>query len=174
MLRKIRKVIALTLALSLLLSATALAVDSGYDGAVTLVYTNDVHSNVAVEPYVKGYVDSLRAQDKDVVLISAGDAFKGTAFAAMTDGLDVATVMNMTGYEIFTMGNHEQMLGIERFKKIIEKVEFPVLAANVSDEWREAIPEIKDYVIKEFGGTKIAFIGITYPMFDEEMPSQKS
>jgi 5'-nucleotidase/UDP-sugar diphosphatase len=161
--KKIRMVIALILALCMAFSFTALAADSGYSGVVTIVHTNDVHSNVAVEPYVKGYVDALRAAGKNVVLVSAGDAFKGTAFADMTDGLDVATVMNMTGYDIFTMGNHEQMLGLERFKKIADKVEFPVLAANISSEWREAIPAIKDYVIKEFGGTKIAFIGITYP-----------
>jgi 2',3'-cyclic-nucleotide 2'-phosphodiesterase (5'-nucleotidase family) len=53
----------------------------------------------------------------NVVLKSAGDAFKGTSFASMTDGLDVATVKNMAGYEIFTMGNHEQLLGIEKFKQ---------------------------------------------------------
>ncbi len=167
MLRKIRIVIALTLALCMVFSFTALAADSGYSGVVTIVHTNDVHSNVAVEPYVKGYVDALRASGKNVVLVSAGDAFKGTPFASMTDGLDVATVMNMTGYEIFTMGNHEQLLGIDKFKKVVEKVNFPVLAANISSEWHEAIPEIKDYTIKEFSGTKIAFIGITYPMFGD-------
>ncbi|HHT16841.1 MAG TPA: bifunctional metallophosphatase/5'-nucleotidase [Papillibacter sp.] len=165
--RKIQNVIALMLVLCMILPLTALAADSGYTGTVTIVHTNDVHSYVDVEPYVKGYVDALRAEGKNVVLVSAGDAFKGTAFASMTDGLDVATVMNMAGYEMFTMGNHEQMLGIEKFKKIAEKVQFPVLAANASDEWRREIPTIQDYVIKEFGGTKIAFIGITSPMFGE-------
>jgi len=165
--RKIRNIIALLLVLCLVLPVAALAADGGFTGTLTIVHTNDVHSYVDVEPYVKGYVDALRAEGKNVVLVSGGDAFKGTAFASMSDGLDVATVMNMTGYEIFTLGNHEQMLGIEKFKKIAEKVEFPVLAANASDEWREAIPEIRDYVIKEFGGTKIAFIGITTPMFGD-------
>lgn len=167
MLRKIRNIIALILALCMVLSTTALAADNGYTGDLTIVFTNDVHSNVAVEPFVKGYADSLKATGKNVVLISAGDAFKGTAFADLTDGQDVATVMNMTGYDIFTMGNHEQMLGTERFKKIADKVTFPVLAANISSEWTKAIPQIKDYVIKEYGGTKIAFIGITYPAFGD-------
>lgn len=172
MLRKIRVVLALVLALCMVLPFSALAANSGYSGVVTIVHTNDVHSNVDVEPYVKGYVDSLRAAGKNVVLVSAGDAFKGTAFASMTDGLDVATVMNMTGYEMFAIGNHEQMLGTEKFKKIVDKAEFPVLAANIGSEWREAIPEIKDYVIKEFGGTKIAFIGITYPAFGDPKASE--
>ena len=130
---------------------------------LTIVHTNDVHGNEAVEPYVKGYVDSLRAAGENVVLISGGDAFKGTSFASMTNGLDVATVMNMVGYEIFTIGNHEQMMGAELFQKIAEKAEFSILAANMKSEWLEAVPQIQNYVIKEFGGTKIAFIGITTP-----------
>ena len=161
--KKIRVILALLLVVCMCLPVTALAADTGFDGVLTIVHTNDVHGNEAVEPYVKGYVDSLRAAGENVVLISGGDAFKGTPFASMTNGLDVATVMNMVGYEIFTIGNHEQMLGAELFKAIAEKVEFPVLAANASSEWREAVPQIRDYVIKEFGGTKIAFIGITTP-----------
>ena len=163
MMRNIKRGIALTLILCLCLSVTALAADAGFDGVLTIVHTNDVHGNEAVEPYVKGYADSLRAAGENVVLISAGDAFKGTPFASMTNGLDVATVMNMVGYDMFTIGNHEQMLGAEVFGKIAEKVEFPILAANANSAWREAVPQIKDYVIREYGGTKIAFIGITTP-----------
>ncbi len=165
--RKTKIIIALALVLCMCLSTAALAADTGFDGVLTIVHTNDVHGNEAVEPYVKGYVDSLRAAGENVVLISAGDAFKGTSFASMTNGLDVATVMNMVGYEMFTIGNHEQMLGIDLFKAIAEKAEFSILAANIGSNWREAVPEIKDYVIKEFGGTKIAFIGITTPLSAE-------
>jgi 5'-nucleotidase/UDP-sugar diphosphatase len=127
---------------------------------VTIVHTNDVHSNVAVEPYVKGYVDSLKAEDRPVVLVSAGDAFDGTPFATLSKGMDVATVMNMTGYEVFTMGNHEQFAEVE-FQNIAPRLKFPILAANISDEWKKKIPEIQDYTIKKVGGIKIAFIGIT-------------
>jgi 5'-nucleotidase/UDP-sugar diphosphatase len=127
---------------------------------VTIVHTNDVHSNAAVEPYVKGYVDSLRAENRPVVLVSAGDAFDGTPFASLSKGMDVATVMNMTGYEVFTMGNHEQFPVVE-FQNIAPRLKFPVLAANISDSWRQAVPAIQDYVIKNVGGVNVAFIGIT-------------
>ena len=162
--RKTRIIIAMTLIVCMCLSVAALAADTGFDGVLTIIHTNDVHGHEEIEPYVKGYADSVRAAGGNVVVISGGDAFKGTPFASMTNGLDVATVMNMVGYEIFTIGNHEQMLGIDLFKQIAENVAFPVLAANIGSNWREAIPEIKDYVIKEYGGTKIAFIGITTPL----------
>ena len=162
--KKIRLILAMLLVVCMLLPVTALAADEGFDGVLTIVHTNDVHGNEAVEPYVKGYVDALRAAGENVLLISAGDAFKGTSFASMTNGLDVATVMNMVGYDMFTIGNHEQMLGTELFKAIADAVNFPILAANIGSDWREAVPQIRDYTIKEFGGTKIAFIGLTTPM----------
>jgi 5'-nucleotidase/UDP-sugar diphosphatase len=130
------------------------------EATITIVHTNDVHSNVAVEPYVKGYVDSLKRENRPVVLVSAGDAFDGTPFATLSKGMDVVTVMNMTGYEVFTMGNHEQFAEVA-FQNLAPKLKFPVLAANIGESWRKAIPEIQDYVIKTAGGVDIAFIGIT-------------
>ena len=70
---------------------------------ILFVATKKQAKSIVEETYVKGYVDSLRAAGENVVLISGGDAFKGTPFASMTNGLDVATVMNMVGYEIFTL-----------------------------------------------------------------------
>ncbi|AEF84201.1 putative 5'-Nucleotidase domain protein [Treponema primitia ZAS-2] len=130
------------------------------ENVITILHTNDVHSNVAIEPYVKGYADSLRAEKRDVVIVSAGDAFDGTPFASLSDGRDVATVMNMVGYEVFAMGNHEQFDSVD-FKMLSKLVKFPILAANIGADWKTNIPEIKDFVIKSFGKTKIAFIGIT-------------
>jgi 5'-nucleotidase/UDP-sugar diphosphatase len=134
---------------------------------ITIVHTNDIHSNVAVEPYVKGYVDSLKADNKPVILVSAGDAFDGTPFATLSKGMDVVTVMNMTGYEVFTMGNHEQFAEVE-FQNLAPKVKFPILAANIDENWKKAIPEIQDYVIKTVDGVNIAFIGITTGTTGEE------
>jgi 5'-nucleotidase/UDP-sugar diphosphatase len=127
---------------------------------ITIVHTNDVHANVGVEPYVKGYVDALKAENRPVALVSAGDAFDGTPFAALSKGVDVATVMNMTGYDVFTMGNHEQF-PVVGFQNLAPRLKFPVLAANIGEDWRKAVPSIRDYVIKKLGGINIAFIGIT-------------
>jgi 5'-nucleotidase/UDP-sugar diphosphatase len=134
---------------------------------ITIVHTNDVHSHVEVEPYVKGYVDALRKENRPVVLVSAGDAFDGTPFATLSKGMDVATVMNLTGYEVFTLGNHEQFAEVA-FQDLAPKLKFPVLAANISEDWKKAVPEIRDYAIKTLGGVKIAFIGITTGVTGDE------
>jgi 5'-nucleotidase/UDP-sugar diphosphatase len=127
---------------------------------ITIVHTNDVHGHVDVYPFVKGYADALRQEKKKVVVLSAGDEFDGTPFASLSNGQDIATVLNLSVYELFTMGNHEQFPQVD-FQMLAKQVKFPVLAANIGADWKARIPQIKDYTIKKFGATKIAFIGIT-------------
>jgi len=153
-------VLAICLCLGLGLAFPAFAVPADYDQMFTIVHTNDVHGHVDVEAYVKGYVDALKAAGKDVVVVSAGDAFAGTVFAAHSEGIDVAVVMNMAGYDMFVVGNHEMMMKPEALAAVAKTAEFPFLGCNVSDKVRESVPEIKNYIIKEIGSTKIAFIGI--------------
>lgn len=139
--------------------------NGNYDRLITIIHTNDVHSNVEVEPYVKELADALRNEGKNVVVISAGDAFAGTPFASLSKGLDAAKVMNLVGYDLFTLGNHEQppLMEISDFKAIAEAVDFRVLGANAPKDMRKAIPDIADYAIMEIAGNKIAFIGLTTP-----------
>jgi 5'-nucleotidase/UDP-sugar diphosphatase len=134
----------------------------GAGNVLTIVHTNDVHSYVDVLPYAKGLVESLEGDGKTVVLVSAGDDFAGTPFATMSAGQDVVTAMNMTGYDLFTIGNHEYNMKADDFKAIVDAVSFPVLACNVLPSTGAASPSIKAYELLDFAGTKIAFIGIAY------------
>lgn len=164
--KKIRKVL---LGLVLVLSTFSIVFQGDvtnahaldYDQKITIIHTNDVHSYVDVEPYVKGYANKLEAAGEDYTIISAGDAFAGTAFASMSDGLDVARVMNAVGYEMMTLGNHEFAMSTEKLGGIVEDSNFPILGANAEDGLLTAIPEIGNYVIKEYDGVKIAYLGLT-------------
>lgn len=138
---------------------------AGGASRLTIVHTNDVHSYVDIEPYVKSYVGELRKKGENVILVSAGDAFVGTSFAALSKGQDVVKVMNDAGYELFTLGNWEIDMPRGDLRAIVEKVNFPVLGANVKDEIRRDIPAIRDYVVKEYDGVKFGFLGVTWAAY---------
>lgn len=129
---------------------------------LTLVHTNDVHSNASVFPYVKGLVDSLEGQGKTVLTISAGDDFAGTSFASLSKGQDVATAMKMVGYDYVTLGNHEYMMNRSDFVSCMDSSDFQVLACNVPQEVSNVVPGIEGYDIVEIDGVKVALIGISY------------
>jgi len=155
----------LTVALCLSLAPVTFASPADYDEKLVIVHTNDVHSHVDVEPYVKGYADALRAQGEQVLLLSAGDALAGTSFATLSDGLDSITVMNMVGYEAMVLGNHEQMMAASKLAAAVKAANFPVLAVNQPAGFSgsgpsSAIPTLPGYIIYEVADIKIAVIGL--------------
>lgn len=139
------------------------------DITLTIVHTNDVHSHVDIEPYVKAYVQELRDAGKNVILISAGDAFAGTPFASLSQGQDVATVMNDVGYELFVLGNWEQSMKLDELQAVVDRLEFPVLGkANLYGDLKKELDGVDGFIIKQYGGVKVAFLGITWAAYTED------
>ena len=68
---------------------------TGKDAAVTILYTNDVHTYIdnkspkltyaAIAAMKQGYVD----EGKPVLLVDAGDHIQGTAYGSMFDGAEL-------------------------------------------------------------------------------------
>lgn len=132
------------------------------EGVFTIVHTNDIHGRARVYPYVKGLMDQLNSSGATSVLISAGDAFAGSAFANESAGLDVVSTMKMVGYDMMTVGNHEYMMKASAYQAAVTATDFSILASNVVPLIGADNPKIKPYEIVSFEGKKIAFIGIAY------------
>lgn len=82
---------------------------SDYDEVVAIVHTNDIHGYIDIEPYVKGYADSLKESgDYSLVLtVSAGDVFAGGYGAAhIYQGEFIPAIMAKT-YDAMTIGNND-------------------------------------------------------------------
>ena len=107
---------------------------TGKDAAVTILYTNDVHTYIdnkspkltyaAIAAMKQGYVD----EGKPVLLVDAGDHIQGTAYGSMDDGATIIELMNEAGYDIATLGNHEFDYGMARAKAIIKEADFPYVS----------------------------------------------
>ena len=89
-----------------------------------------------------------------------GDAIQGEILATMTSGSAVIELMNALGYDIATIGNHEFDYGMDRFLELAEMADFPYISCNFN---KMGSLVFEPYIIKNVGGTKIAFVGITTP-----------
>ena len=143
---------------------------------ITIVYTNDIHGyidNVTKDASgqqvdavrfskVAGYVDHLKKQGDNVLLIDAGDEVQGSVFGALDKGKEMIAIMNQCGYQLATPGNHDFDFSMEGFHYFVEKANFPYISCNFL-----TLPEQKNvldsYKIFEIGGVKLGFIGITTP-----------
>lgn len=157
-LKRIRRII-----VPLMLSALAVASAD----TVVLLHTNDTHS--AIDPDAKGaggvlqrkaIIDSVRNVQKNVVLIDAGDVVQGTLYFSFFGGDVEYPLMNMMGYDIRTLGNHEFDNGFESLARYYKDVKAARLSANYDFSATPLHGMFSPYVIKKIGGKKIGFIGI--------------
>ena len=159
-----KKLLGLLLALCLLLSCAALAEDAAPALTKNLVvlYTSDVHCGIDQGwGYAGLYAvkESLSA-DNHVLLVDDGDSIQGEPIGTMTTGEALIDIMNAVGYDIAIPGNHEFDYGVDRFLELTEKANFPYISCNFNKEGELLFAP---YIIKEFDGVKVAFVGICTP-----------
>ena len=139
----------------------------GYAEKLILLHTNDTHSTI--EPLADGtggiiqrkaIIDSIRKKEKNVVLIDAGDVVQGTLFFNYFGGDVEYPLMDMAGYDIRILGNHEFDNGPEDLAKRYKNVKGRALSANYDFTGTELEGIFEPYTIRQFDGKKIGFIGI--------------
>lgn len=159
-----KKLFAMFLALAMLLSCAAFAEEAAPAMTKDLVvlYTSDAHCGIDQGWGYAGVaaVRDALAKSNHVILVDNGDAIQGEPVGTMTTGEAIIDLMNAVGYEIATPGNHEFDYGMDRFLELTEKANFPYISANFNKNGETVF---QPYVIKEFDGVKVAFVGISTP-----------
>lgn len=111
---------------------------------ITILHTNDQHSRI--EPFEvstnaatsdKGgfarratMIHKIRQQEKNVLLLDAGDVFQGTPYFNMFGGELEYKLMTKMGYDAGTIGNHEYDNGLEGIKKALPHAGFDIISSN--------------------------------------------
>ena len=163
-----KKLLTCILALGLMLTSPVMAeteapAEGGLSKDLVILYTSDVHCGVDQGfGYVglKAVRDSLEAAGNYTLLVDDGDSIQGEPLGTMTTGEADIDLMNAVGYDIAIPGNHEFDYGMDRFLELAEKAEFPYISCNFNKEGELVFDP---YIIKEFDGVKIGFVGVTTP-----------
>lgn len=135
---------------------------------IIVLFTNDVHCGIDEDIGYAGlaaYKKSAEAKTPYTVLVDCGDSVQGDIIGTVSRGEYPAKIMDKVGYDLAVLGNHEFDYGMERLAELMEQSGAEYLACNIGylGEGKNAIDSIKSYSIKEFGKTKVAFIGICTP-----------
>jgi len=67
----------------------------------------------------KAIIDSVRAAEKNVLLVDAGDAVQGTLYFYLYGGKVEQEIMNILGVETRILGNHEFDNGIDSLASVL-------------------------------------------------------
>ena len=135
---------------------------------IIVLYTADVHCGLEAGigyAGVAAYKKSMKAKTSNVALVDCGDAIQGETIGAVSKGSYIVDVMNKVGYDFFVMGNHEFDYGLDNTGELIGELNAKTLACNITYTGREGnkLSGLKDYVIKQYGNVKVAFVGVTTP-----------
>lgn len=135
---------------------------------INIIFTSDVHcaidENIGYSS-IKAYKDMLSKTNKYVTLVDTGDAIQGNIVGSISKGEYIINIMNKAGYDLYTIGNHDFDYGIDALSNVINKFNGQVLSCNLSyiGENEDKFSKVKPYSIKEYGNTKVGYIGITTP-----------
>lgn len=134
---------------------------------IVILHTNDTHSQIDPDDRNLGgiarrkvLVDSVRAANRNTLLVDAGDAVQGTVYFSLFKGAAESAAMNALGYDLQIVGNHEFDNGLEEFARYWNRVNATPLATNYDFTGTPAEGIFRPWEIREIGGKRIGFIGI--------------
>ena len=153
----------LVLCLILSLSCTAFAADETkpLTGKTVILHSNDVHGAIDLYAAMASLKADYEAQGAEVILADAGDYSQGTVYVSVHKGADAVTMMNATGYDVATIGNHEFDYGYAQLAENMKAAKFKVLCADVLGADGKTIFDANTIIEK--GGVKIGFFGLETP-----------
>lgn len=164
----------------IVLTSTALAVSpslfsqqSSKKSKLTILHTNDTHSNLdpfplnhAKHPGLGGVsrrfeiIQEIRALEKNVLTLDAGDIFQGTPYFNRYGGELEMKVMQRIGYDAATMGNHDFDGGMDGFLKAKQHAQFPFICSNYDFKNTTLDGHTKRFHMFEKDGFKIGVFGL--------------
>lgn len=156
-----------------LFAKDALGSKSALTDKVTILHTNDTHSNI--DPFPDNHakypgrggvsrrfeaIEAVRASEENVLLLDAGDIFQGTPYFNMFGGVLEMKLMTQLGYDAATMGNHDFDGGMDGFKSAKEYADFPFICSNYDFSNTELDGLTEPYTIFKKGKYKVGVFGV--------------
>ena len=172
-----KKLLALLLCLVMVLGlgTTAFAADAKSNDIVIL-HTDDVHCGVTDGMGYAGvaaYKAEMLKTHNYVALVDCGDAIQGETVGTLSAGAYIVDIMNETGYDFAAFGNHEFDYKLPQLAKLTKQAKYEYLACNFKFLGTGTTDiTYKPYEIVDYGGTKVAYIGIATPeSFSKSTPA---
>ncbi len=154
----------LFLALLLLLASSAHAAERTVD--VTLLVFSDIYEMAEKDgrggfARVAGAIAAERARSKNVIAALAGDTLSPSLMSSLDRGAHIVDLVNRSGVDVFTPGNHEFDFGEDIFRERMAALAMTRLAANLRDARGKPLPGFSDSRIFDVDGVKIGVFGLT-------------
>ena len=140
---------------------------------LTILHTNDMHSRI--EPFPQDgrayagmggmarratLIEQIRRQEKNVLLLDAGDIWQGTPYFNLFHGEPEFRGMTEMKYDAATLGNHDFDNGLEGLKKQLPHAGFSFINSNYDFSNTILKDQVSPYKLFNRGGIKVGVFGL--------------
>lgn len=134
---------------------------------LVIVATNDTHSQIDPDNNDRGgilrrkvLVDSVRNANSNVLLVDAGDAVQGTLYFNLYRGEVEHKMMNLLGYDIAILGNHDFDNGVDELAENLRHDSATWITTNYDLRQSALNGRFLPYQIRKYGDKSVGIIGI--------------
>jgi 5'-nucleotidase len=125
-----------------------------------IIAFNDFHGHIERAALMAGAIRDLRANASHTIVVAAGDLVGASPFeSSLLRDEPTVDLLGRLGLEVSAAGNHEFDHGVKELERLQRLALYQWLAANVVERetGRTLLPP---YVIREYGGIPVAFVGV--------------
>lgn len=149
-------------------SALTMSIQEAEAQKLVILHTNDTHSQIDPDDKDLGgvlrrkvLIDSVRAVERNVLLVDAGDAVQGTLYFTLYKGEVEQKMLNALGYDIQILGNHEFDNGTEALAKNYLQAKPLILSSNYDMvTMTELDTLVGQSAIMEYGDKRVGIIAL--------------
>ena len=138
---------------------------------LVIFHTNDMHSRIQDTDdggqsiglaELAAAVKKVKSQNPATFWFDAGDTFHGMPMITISRGENLVPLLNEAGLDAMTAGNHDFNYGSAQLEKLVKKLKFPLLDANVVRKKNGKLL-FKPYKIFKVDGIKVGVFGLSTP-----------
>lgn len=120
-----------------------------------------VYTRLGGYPRLLGMTKTLQADARQhnqaLLTLHAGDAWQGSGYFKLNEGMANADLLNQFGFDAMVLGNHEFDLNNQKLARFIQAVNFPLLAVNLDASQEPVLKDVtnlKPFVLFAFDGNQ--------------------
>ena len=133
------------------------------DKSIVILFESDSHCELSGYPKLAGLRDAINRSDTAWAgVVCCGDFMQGGAAGSISHGAYIVDVMQSVGYDVVTLGNHDFEYGGANMMTQLQRLGTPVVCVNFFMHG-ESAPVYPAYTIRQYGGKRVAFIGVLTP-----------
>ncbi len=127
-----------------------------------ILHTNDIHSNINNMSKAAHYIEQVRSQHENTLLVDGGDMITGEFQFEHLKGKVEREIVNYLKYDVVTLGNHDFDNGVEFLKEHMNQINSPYVVSNMVDNGDYIGDYYHIYTIEK-GGVKFGFMSLILP-----------